>query len=83
MLRSVSTNIPITHVSSLDVHYPLKKNVRNNDDNKKKSNHVYIGKEARNVERKQRHHSRMVSTYPLTSLFVTNRCVKKERKQHL
>ena len=26
----------------------------------KKSNHVYIGKEVRNVERKQHHHSRMV-----------------------
>ena len=37
-----------------------KKDEKNNDDNKK-SNHVHIGKEARNVERKQHHHSRMVS----------------------
>ena len=30
-----------------------------------------------------RYVAKYVSTYTLTSLFVTSRCVKKERKQHL
>ena len=129
MLLSVSTNIPNNSCLITRCQLPFKKKMKEIIMMIKKINHVYTGKEARNVKRKQHHHFRMVSwmvkkkgkvkklnrhlfshnfnvndlyvcrfiktnfanryvakyvsTYQLTSLFVTSRCVKKERKQHL